>query len=173
MSIATLAAWLVTVSIGGYMLRTWIVRGGFRRQRMTGAGVPPQVVFGHAGFALTGLTVWIVYLGTGWRPLAWLDVGVIGAAISLGICMVTLWTPYPIRIPAGPGDEPPPATPLRTRQDAFTVTDEMIASLLAERPPASRRPQRQHLLPLIPACHGATALTTFLLATLSAVLPSR
>lgn len=168
MSIATLAAWLVTVSIGGYMLHTWIVRGGFQRQRATGAGVPPQVVFGHAGTALTGLTIWIIYLGTGVRPLAWLDVGVVGAAICLGICVVTLWTPYPI---IDRDDEPPVSAPRTPRPDAFTVTDEMIARLLAEpAAPPRRRPRRQHLLPLIPVCHGVTALTTFLLATLTAVL---
>lgn len=173
MSIATLAAWVVTVSIGAYMLRTWIARGGLRLQRATGKGVPPQVVFGHGGTALTGLTIWIIYLGTGWRPLAWLDVGIVGAAISLGICMVTLWTPYPIR---HPDDEPPVTTPMRppAQEHAFTVTDEMIARLLTEPPPPPRRrAQRHHLLPLIPACHGLTALTTFLLATLSAVLSSR
>lgn len=172
MSIATLAAWVVTVSLGGYMLRTWIARGGFRRQRATGAGVPPQVVFGHAGTALTGLTIWIIYLDTGWRPLAWLDIGVVGAAICLGICVVTLWTPYPVR----DADDQPTATKpmtLPVREHEFTVTDEMIASLLAAPPAPPRRPRRQQLLPLIPACHGLTALTTFLLATLTAVLPAR
>lgn len=170
MSIATLAAWLVTVSIGGYMLRTWIARGGLRRQRATGAGVPPPVVFGHAGTALTGLVVWIVFLATGWRPLAWLDVGIASAAITLGICMVTLWTPYPIR---DPDSEPPatesPATAPAPPPDDFTVTDEMIAKLLAEPFPARARRRRTHLLPLIPACHGFTALATFLLATLTAL----
>jgi hypothetical protein len=168
MSIATLAAWLVTVSIGGYMLRTWIARGGLRRQRATGAGVPPPVVFGHASTALTGLAVWIVFLATGWRPLAWLDVGIASTAITLGICMVTLWTPYPIRDPADepPATAPPPKT---VPPDDFTVTDEMIAKLLAEPFPARARRRRMHLLPLIPACHGLTALATFLLATLTAL----
>jgi len=54
------------------------------------------------------------------------------------------------------------------RPDAFTVTDEMIARLLAE-PPAVRPRRRLHLLPLIPACHGFAAMTTFLLAVLAAL----
>jgi hypothetical protein len=68
--LAALIAWLLTAGIGGYMLRTWVARGGLRRQRATGVGVPPAVVFGHAGAALVGLTVWISYLSSGWRPLA-------------------------------------------------------------------------------------------------------
>jgi len=44
----------------------------------------------------------------------------------------------------------------------------MIARLLAEPPPARPR-RRLHLLPLIPACHGFAAMTTFLLAVLAAL----
>ena len=45
MAIAAMVAWVVTASIGFYMLRTWVTRGGLRRQRATGAGVPPVAVF--------------------------------------------------------------------------------------------------------------------------------
>jgi hypothetical protein len=54
-------------------------------------------------------------------------------------------------------------------QDAFTVTDEMIANLLAEPVPVRRR--RLPLLPLIPLAHGFGALTTFLLTVTAALLP--
>jgi hypothetical protein len=160
---ATLATWLVTASIGGFMLRTWVVRGGLSRQRATGVGVPPQVVFGHAGAAVTGLLVWAVYLGTGTDGLAWLGVGVIATVITLGICTVTLWTPYPLKVPG----EPPTARPQPDTEHPWTVTDEMIASLLTA-PPAAAHRRRIQLAPLIPACHGAAALATFLLATLTA-----
>ena len=96
MGLAALIAWLLTASIGGYMLRTWVARGGLRRQRATGVGVPPGVVFSHASAALAGLTVWISYLSSDWRPLAWVGVALAGTAICLGICTVTLWTPYPV-----------------------------------------------------------------------------
>jgi hypothetical protein len=186
MGLAALTAWLLTASIGGYMLRTWVARGGLRRQRATGVGVPPGVVFGHAGAALTGLTVWISYLSSGWRPLAWVGVALAGSAICLGICTVTLWTPYPVLPEPGAGDHEEPdlraartAAALQERpaaapgpQDAFTVTDEMIASLLAEPSPAPRR-SRRHLLPLIPLTHGLGAMATFLLTVTAALLPVR
>jgi manganese efflux pump family protein len=186
--IAALISWLLTAGIGGYMLRTWVARGGLARQRATGVGVPPQVVFGHASAALTGLAVWVIYLSSGWHPLAWIGVVLVGTAITLGICTVTLWTPYPIRAePAGGGDAQfaavsqvkTPARPDVTvgtaaaaaeaeQPDPFTVTDEMIARLLAEPHGVSRR-RRLHLLPLIPAIHGFAAMATFLLATTTAI----
>jgi hypothetical protein len=188
LGIAALISWLLTAGIGAYMLRTWIARGGLRRQRATGVGAPPAVVFGHPGAALTGLVVWIGYLGSRWDALAWLGVVLISAAITLGICMVTLWTPYPVRAEPKTESEAPfaaasqPARPEATfgaagqgpqaaaaqQPDAFTVTDEMIAQLLAE-PSSVRRRRRLQLLPLIPACHGFAAMATFLLATLTAV----
>jgi hypothetical protein len=178
---AALIGWLLTASIGVYMLRTWIARGGLRRQRATGVGVPPAVVFSHAGAALTGLAVWAGFVASGWDALAWTGVVLICAAISLGICTVTLWTPYPVRsdpeaeaetaLAAASQRGPPAAGVVKARPagdpDAFTVTDEMIAQLLAE--PAAARPRsRLPLLPLIPACHGFAAMTTFLLAILAA-----
>jgi hypothetical protein len=171
---AALVAWVLTASIGVYMLRTWVVRGGLRRQRATGVGVPPAVVFGHASAALAGLAIWAAFVRTKWDPLAWLGVAVITGAISLGVCTVTLWTPYPVVVPAGSGPSgsgPPPGgegTPGEAT-DAFTVTDEMIAGLLAD-PFPSRRP-RLRLVPLIPVVHGVGALTTFMLAVLAAISP--
>ena len=180
MGLAALIAWLLTAGIGGYMLRTWVARGGLRRQRATGVGVPPGVVFGHAGVALAGLTVCISYLSSGWRPLAWIGVTLVCAAICLGICTVTLWTPYPVRPDPQAGREDvegfehrggpaQPADPPDEHHDVFTVTDEMIARLLAEPVPVRRR--RVHLLPLIPLAHGFGALTTFLLTVTAALLP--
>jgi hypothetical protein len=81
-----------------------------------------------------------------------------------------LWTPYPVLaepeavVAVGPGEAPQAA--VAERPDAFTVTDEMIASLLAE-PFAVRRRRRLQLLPLIPVVHGFGALATFMLTTLA------
>jgi hypothetical protein len=179
--LAALIAWLLTASIGAYMLRTWVARGGLSRQRATGVGVPPGVVFSHASAALTGLAVWIGFLASGWRPLAWIGVVLVSTGITLGICTVTLWTPYPVLAdpdpesedPRGPGDRRAQAAP-RESHDAFTVTDEMIASLLADADPfPERRRDRGHLLPLIPATHGLAAMATFLLSVWSAALSAR
>ncbi|MGH3198491.1 MAG: hypothetical protein ACRDOH_03730 [Streptosporangiaceae bacterium] len=194
LAIATVIAWVLTASIGVYMLHTWVARGGLRRQRATGVGVPPAVVFGHASAALTGLAIWIGFLETGWDPLAWLGVTLVAAAIALGLCTVTLWTPYPVIVPppggegaeaspggeggpgggGGPGGLVPPvaggsggSSGSSPRADT-EITDEMIASLLADPFPARRRPG-PGLVPLIPVVHGFAALTTFMLAVLTAI----
>ncbi len=103
MAIAAMIAWVLTASIGAYMLRTWVTRGGLRRQRATGVGVPPPVVFGHASAALTGLLIWLGFVDTGLDLLAWLGVTVVACAIALGVCTVTLWTPYPVAVPPAQG----------------------------------------------------------------------
>jgi hypothetical protein len=179
LAIAAVTVWVITLSIGVYMLRTWIVRGGLHRQRATGVGVPPVVVFGHASAALSGLVFWLGFLKSGWDSLAWLGVLMITIAIALGIGMVTLWTPYPVVVPpgersrGGPGERVP-ANPAERpvvagdSPDTVTVTDEMIASLLAQPLPVRRR-RKLTLLPLIPVVHGFAALATFMLAVLAAV----
>jgi hypothetical protein len=182
MAIAALVAWVLTASIGVYMLRTWVARGGLRRQRATGVGVPPAVVFSHASAALTGLAIWTGFVKTNWDPLAWLGVVLITAAIALGVCTVTLWTPYPVVVPAEGGSPAEAGGPgssgsgisagagvsPREDTDIFEITDEMIASLLADPFPARRR-RRAQLVPLIPVLHGFGALTTFMLAVLAAI----
>jgi hypothetical protein len=166
MAIAAMIAWVLTASIGAYMLRTWVTRGGLRRQRATGVGVPPAVVFGHASAALTGLLIWIGFVDTRLDLLAWLGVTVVAGAIALGVCTVTLWTPYPVAVPPAPA----PATVAEATPAAEdgTVTDEMIARLLADPFPASRRP-RLKMAGLVPVAHGFAALTTFMLAVLAAI----
>ena len=68
----------------------------------------------------------------------------IATAITLGICTVTLWTPYPVR---------------------HDPLEEMIAGPADE----GRTRPRVDLSPLIPAGHGVAALVTFMLALLTAV----
>jgi hypothetical protein len=185
LGLAALIVWLLTVSIGVYMLRTWIARGGLRRQRATGVGAPPALVFGHPGAAASGLAIWASYLASGLDALAWVGVALIAVAITMGISMVTLWTPYPVRpVPEATAEEVRAAVSGPARSDAdlaageapgaaaedgdpFIVTDEMLAGLLARPYPARRR--RLQLLPLIPAAHGFSAMATFLLALYTAV----
>src|SRR5260370_28038544 len=90
---AAFIAWLPTAGIGGYMLRTWVARGGLRRQRATGVGVPPGVGFGHASAALAGLAVWISYLSSGWRPPAWIGVALASSPHFLCLRPRAPWTP--------------------------------------------------------------------------------
>jgi hypothetical protein len=104
MGIVTLAIWLLTMSIGAYMLRSVVRHGGLQRQRAIRGGLHPGVLVGHFSLAVTGFAVWVSFLGTGWDPLAWSAVVLLMPTIGLGICTVTLWTPYP-RSPAAAAPE--------------------------------------------------------------------
>jgi hypothetical protein len=200
MRFATLLCWLVTASLGGFMLHTWLARGGLDRERAKQGGLPPQLIFGHAAAAITGLLVWVVFLVSGARPLAWAAVGLLMIAVGLGLCTVTLWTPYPAHKPgerrsavapkptvpsagveAPPLAEEPPVAetagpvPVRdglrpSQPPEFTVTDEMIAQLMANPAPLRRpSPIRPNPAVLVPVAHGFAAIGTFVLAVTSAI----
>jgi hypothetical protein len=176
MRAATLISWLITASLGAFMLRTWLARGGLRSERAKAGGLPPQLIFGHAGSALTGLLVWVVFVASGARPFAWAGVGLLMLAVGLGLCTVTLWTPYPAR---KPGERRDPAvrdalTPADDQEAScpeFEVTDEMIARLLTDPAPLPRhRPIRPNPAVLVPVAHGFAAIATFTLAVMSAIV---
>ena len=138
--LATLAAWLLTMAAGAFMLAGWIRRGGLRR-RGGRAGLAPWVTLAHVGAASAGLLAWIAYLVTGWTGLAWLAVGVLLAAIGLGMATLTVWTaPASRGVPAPPG---PAAGPPRGRRGDLRI--------------------------IVPVVHGLTASATVLLALLTAV----
>ena len=186
MRFATFVSWLVTVSLGAFMLRTWLARGGLSRERGRAGGLPPQLIFGHAGLALTGLLLWAAFLATGTRALAWSAVGALMVTVGLGLCTVTLWTPYPARRPGErrtptPWDESavvvpdtPESATAGERADplAYEVTDEMIARFLEQPVPGARhgpvRPIRLNPAVLVPIAHGFAAIGTFILAVTAA-----
>jgi hypothetical protein len=176
-----LISWLLTASMGGFMLRTWLARGGLRRERARVGGLPPQLIFSHAGLALSGLLVWSGYVATGTKAVAWTAVGLLMVTIPLGLCTVTLWTPYPAGRPGerraptdgsavvvpdnpvGAANSPDPSDSL--------ITDEMIAQLLAEPlGPRRHRPIRPNPEVLVPIVHGFAAIGTFVLAVMAAIM---
>ena len=85
LSLAALAAWLVTAGLGVSMMARWFVRA-----RRRGSGQRPVLNFAHFGLALTGLLVWISYLATGVTGLAWAACGLLLAVASLGVTLVFL-----------------------------------------------------------------------------------
>ena len=199
LAFATLGTWLFDAVSGGYMLRTWIARGGLRQQRATDR-LAPKVVFAHFGIASTGLLVWVSYLASRWIVLAWLAVGLLMVVIGLGVSTVTVWTPFPAhRADAGTGpDNAGGRSP--ADDDAFAahsegtliggptdemlnraLTDDVLLSQLVEdvvarardAPSRAARQRRAQLTILIPASHGLAAITTMILAVLTAAGSTR
>ena len=194
MAVAALISWLLAGSAGIYMFGTWVSHGGPGHQRARRDGLPPAVIFTHLGFGALGFAAWVSYLVTGWDWLAWTGVGLLMPGIGLGICTVTLWTPYPTLPPprpagdTGPGGAGPATGMLATpAEDAIagqfsndalakTLASEVLTrrlinealSSLPQQPPPERK-SRRHLAPLIPAGHGLAAFITFVLAVVTAI----
>jgi hypothetical protein len=179
LGIAALITWLLDAGSGGYMLATWIARGGLYQQRAAGDRLAPRVVFGHFGIATTGLLVWVA-------------VGLLMLVIGLGISTVTVWTPFPARRYGPQADPAPGGTALAAfaapAEDVLTgaLTDEMLTRALTDdvllgklvddvvaqvpaHPSRGARKPRAHLATLVPTGHGLAAIATFLLAVLTAV----
>lgn len=184
LTVITMISWLLTASIGAYMLSTWIAAGGVGQQRSSRDGLSPSVVLGHASLATTGLALWAAFTLTRWAPLAWSAVLVLMPAIGLGLSTVTLLTPFPAPDSAGRAGRggqlaAPAEDVLASRLTDSTLTHALTDAALASRlvdevlagaaAPARRRRERGHAAALIPAGHGVLALTTFLLAVLTAV----
>jgi hypothetical protein len=184
MRFAAFISWLVTASLGAFMLRTWLARGGLRRERARAGGLPPQLIAAHAGLALLGLVIWVAYLASATRALAWTAVGVLTVTVGLGLCTVTLWTPYPADKPgerrSPSGDETVVVVPETVAGAAEVsgsledqITDETIAHLIdgpRREYAAWHRHIRPNLAVLVPVAHGVAAVGTFVLAVMTATM---
>lgn len=92
LGLATLAAWLLTVGSGGYMLLRFVLGGGLRRPRAAGDRTGPAVVLTHFGLASSGLLLWAVYLATSRLAVAWAAVGLLLPVIGFGMATLIVWT---------------------------------------------------------------------------------
>ena len=182
MAIAALITWLIAGSAGLYMFRTWLSRGGRRHERSRAGGLPPAVIFTHLSLGALGLVAWVSYVSTGWVALAWTAVGLLMPGIGLGICTVTIWTPFPggarpqTGMLATPAEDALAARPsndaLARTLSSEVLTGRLINNMLAGLPAGQPRPERRsrrHLAPLVPAAHGVAAFVTFVLAVVSAI----
>jgi len=140
-AVAAVICWLVTVSIGAYMLYTWVARGGLQAQRTTGwayrplwcSATPPPLSAAWSSGPATWLPARSSWRGPGHAH---------HRRDRLGVCTVTLWTPYPVAVPdAIPKAVREPTPPAQEDAAAFEISDEMITRLLENPFPAARRPR--------------------------------
>jgi len=94
--VAALLAWLAAAGSGGWILIRWFRAGG-RLTRRPGAAdaAPPAVIVGHGGLGLLGLTVWTLFMATGWAALAWIAVGLLAPVAGLGMTVLLTGLPRP------------------------------------------------------------------------------
>jgi hypothetical protein len=89
-TVAALVSWLITAGSGAYLLAGWISHGGARRPRTRSTGLPPVVIFGHFGLAVTGLLIWVAFLATDATALAWIAAGLLLPVVGLGFATLAL-----------------------------------------------------------------------------------
>jgi hypothetical protein len=138
---AALISWLITVGLGSWMMARWITRGGFRRARLSRAGLPPSLIFTHFGLAVAGLLAWSAYLATGLAAAAWAGCVLLLPVAGLGMALVSLWLPERSLVgttpaaaqaaPAGPGTARHPPALIVAAHGVFAVATILFALLAA------------------------------------------
>lgn len=152
LSLAALAAWIVSAAAGLYLLAGWLAHGGWRRRHIRAAGLPPLVILGHAGLAVAGLGIWIAFAASGVPALAWTAVGLTLLIAGLGMATLVTGLPEPAEsAAAGPAKAAGSGPPLATRAAAVAA------------PAKVRMPW-----PVI-AAHGVLATATIMLVLLAAI----
>jgi hypothetical protein len=140
MNIAALIAWIVTAAGGFYLLATWVAKGG-HRQQAGASNFPPALIFGHFALAAVGLILWIIYVITKTKGLAWTAFGLLVLIALLGFTMLIRWLPT-----------------YRGRTATANLPDAITGS----------RPAEGHFPVAAVAGHGLLAVTTVVLVLLAA-----
>jgi len=107
-----LAAWIVTVGVGLYLLLGFL--GGARGRSGTRIEFSvrsmrhsPPVLIGHFGLALSGLLVWIAFVASGRGVLAWVAVGILLPVAGLGMATLLAGGSDEVGTSPSSGERPP------------------------------------------------------------------
>jgi hypothetical protein len=88
---AALVTWILAALVGGYLLATWVVKGGLRRVGQRRSRFAPPLILGHGGLATVGLGIWVTYLVVAATALAWAALADLVVVAALGSTMFGLW----------------------------------------------------------------------------------
>jgi hypothetical protein len=148
MGFATVITWFATVLMGLFMLTVWLIENDVTGQGVAPSRLPVPVIFAHLLLAASGLTVWVAFLVFDRKMLAWTAVGILGAIALLGATMFARWIPV-YRAggnPAGGAARPSAGAHAIPAEGNFPV--------------------------LVVAAHGLLAVSTLVLALLTALGPA-
>jgi manganese efflux pump family protein len=87
MAWAALVAWVATALGGAGLFVQWLRHGGFPQRE----GIRAPRLLSHAGLAALGLALWIGFVISQERGLAWAAVAVLLAVIAVGLTMFAIW----------------------------------------------------------------------------------
>ena len=141
-----LLAWLATAASGGLVLVRWLLAGG-NPLRRTVTAAPPAVILGHVGAGALGLVLWVSFMLSGAVALAWTALAILAPVAGLGMSVLLLGLPGPVRPLSG------------TR-----------AGAVGARAAGARDPGRRTRIPVLAIVgHGMFAVTALLLVLMATI----
>jgi hypothetical protein len=91
MSIIALITWITAAAGGLYLVSVWLIEYDKEFQATAATRLRPVVLASHVTLAGGGLIVWIAYLLSHSRNLAWISLLALLLAATLGITMAVRW----------------------------------------------------------------------------------
>ena len=144
MGFVVLITWFAAVLMGLFMLAVWLIENDVTDRGVAPSRLPVLVVFGHMFLAAAGLVVWVTFLILGWMMFAWTAIGILGGIAGLGATMFLRWIP------------------VYRHRDPPTGAGQLSAGMTAA-------PAERNFPVAIVALHGLLAVSTLVLAVLTAV----
>lgn len=144
----SLVAWVATAGVGVAMAALWLERGG-RRQGGLPHSVHVRRLGTHVVLAVSGLAIWIVYLATGTRGVAWAAFAVLVLVGAVGATAFRIWQRRRLGFVKA------------THDDWNWPTEAMVTG-------EGGIPAEQHLPASVVLLHGVLAIATVVLVLLTA-----
>jgi hypothetical protein len=142
----SLSAWIATAGVGLSLLGIFLGRGGAHQPRQARGRLRPRLVFSHIGVAVVGLCVWVAYLITKDKTLAWLALSLLCLVAILGATEYYVWQKRRLG-----------------RIKATAASWDLPSSTLG----AGEIPPEQHFPVSVVLLHGVFAVITLVLVTLA------
>jgi hypothetical protein len=154
-----LLAWLATAASGGLVLVRWLLAGG-NPLRRTVTAAPPAVILGHVGAGALGLVLWVSFMLSGAVALAWTALAILAPVAGLGMSVLLLGLPGPVR----------PLSGTRAAQTRAAGARAIGARAAGARAAGARAPGRRNRIPVLAiAGHGMFAVTALLLVLMATI----
>jgi len=170
MTVAALFAWLLTAGLGLYMFAIWLIEDDGSEDGKSYRRLRAPVVFGHAGFAVTGLGVWFVYMYVNLSRLAWITILILLFVATLGAFMFTRWIPVHRMANRSPGLPVRQEAALGARRAGAGAVGGLGNGPDGPFPGIEQLPAESNFpLPVV-LLHGVLAVTTLTLVVISVIL---
>src|SRR5438876_1864439 len=86
---AALITWVLTAGGGFVLFAIWLKNGGMAQQER--GRIRPALILSHFALAATGLVLWIVYVASDSKGIAWVAFVLLLAVAAIGFTMLGIW----------------------------------------------------------------------------------